>query len=111
MSYNSISSLNGLDKCKKLKVLYAGNNKINDIKEVHKLASLESIEELVLYGNPLHASIIQDGDLQWPVTILKILPNLKKLDGISVIEWKVKISEGDFFFMRLSPYHTVPQRN
>lgn len=95
MSYNSISSLNGLDKCKNLKVLYIGNNKINDIKEVHKLASMQSLEELVLYGNPLHASIIQDGDLQWPITILKILPNIKKLDGISVIEWKVKISEGN----------------
>jgi len=95
MSYNSISSLNGLEKCKVLKVLYVGNNKISDVKEIHKLANVESLEELVLYGNPIHAKIIEDGDLQWPITIMKILPNLKKLDGISTIEWKVKISEGN----------------
>ena len=97
MSFNSISSLNGLEKCKVLKVLYVGNNKISDVKEIHKLANVESLEELVLYGNPIHAKIIEDGDLQWPITIMKILPNLKKLDGISTIEWKVKISEGDLF--------------
>merc|ERR1711988_1737148 len=31
----------------------------------------------------------------WPIEVLKILPNLKKLDGISAVEWKVKISEGN----------------
>lgn len=95
LSYNNISSLNGLEKCTQLKVLYVGNNKINDMKEVQKLTSLPELEELVMYGNPIHAKIIDDGDLQWPIAVLKILPNLKKLDGISAIEWKVKISEGN----------------
>lgn len=95
LSYNNISSLNGLDKCKALKVLYVGNNKISDIKEIHKLVSMPKLEELVMYGNPLHSKIVEDGDLQWPLAVLKILPNLKKLDGISTIEWKVKISEGN----------------
>lgn len=95
LSYNHISSLNGLEKCKNLKVLYIGNNKISDLKEVHKLVALAGLEELVMYGNPLHAKIVEDGDLQWPLAVLKILPNLKKLDGISTIEWKVKISEGN----------------
>ena len=62
--------------------------------EVHKLAGIESLEEVVLYGNPIHQKIVDDGDLAWPSQIIKILPNLKKLDGISVVEWKVKISEG-----------------
>lgn len=95
ISYNSISTLNGLEKCKKLKVLYIGNNKIGDPKEITKLQSLPELEELVMYGNPCHTKIIEDGDLQWPLHVLKILPNLKKLDGISTIEWKVKISEGN----------------
>lgn len=95
MSYNAISSLNGLDKCKNLKILYLGNNKISDIKEVHKLQALPQLEELVLFGNPIHNQIIQDTDLAWPTAILKLLPELKRLDGISTIEWKLKISEGN----------------
>jgi len=95
ISYNQISSLNGLEKCLKLKNLFIGNNKIKEIKEIEKLQKLPLLEELVLYGNPVHTSIIQDGDLEWPLAILKLLPNLKKLDGISVVEWKIKISEGN----------------
>ena len=131
LSYNSISSCSGLEKCTKLKILYLGNNKISDLKalclpsacvafrglvrcwpllqhemlplnsvlactwqEVHKLANIDTLEEGVLYGNPIHQKIVEDGDLAWPTQIIKILPNLKKLDGISVVEWKVKISEG-----------------
>jgi len=95
LSYNAISSLSGLDRCTKLKVLYIGNNKINDLKEVAKLQALPELEELVLYGNPIHHKICEDGDLNWPLAVLKLLPNLKKLDGTSSIEWKVKISEGN----------------
>ena len=45
--------------------------------EVHKLVTLPKLEELVMFGNPIHKKIIDDGDLAWPVAILKILPNLK----------------------------------
>lgn len=95
LSYNAISSLSGLERCTKLKVLYIGNNKISDLKEVAKLQSMTALEELVLYGNPVQQKICQDGDLYWPLAVLKLLPNLKKLDGTSTIEWKVKISEGN----------------
>merc|ERR1711988_858383 len=95
LSYNNISSLSGLEKCKNLKVLYIGNNKISNISEIAKLQQLPQLEELVLYGNPIHTQTIKDGDLQWPIKVLPLLPNLKKLDGISAIEWKVKISEGN----------------
>jgi len=95
MSYNQISSLSGLEKCTKLKILYIGNNKIQNLDEIKKLQSLPALEEIVLYGNPVWAKIVEDGDLQWPIAILKMLPNIKKLDGISVVEWKVRISEGN----------------
>jgi len=95
VSYNQITSLSGLDPCKKLKNLYIGNNKISNIAEVNKLQSLPCLEELVLYGNPIHSKICEDGELMWPLTILKLLPNLKKLDGTSAVEWKVKIAEGN----------------
>ena len=40
LSYNNISSLNGLDKMKNLKILYVGNNKISDIKVCTLLLSV-----------------------------------------------------------------------
>lgn len=95
LSYNNISSLSGLEKCKKLTNLYLGNNKVKDLVELQKLKALPALEELVLYGNPVWSKISEDGDLHWPLAVLKILPHLKKLDGISAVEWKVKISEGN----------------
>jgi len=95
LSYNNISSLAGIEKCTSLHTLYLGNNKISDMKELQRLLSLPALESVVLYGNPIHKKIIEDGDLAWPTKILKTLPNIKKLDGIATIEWKVKISEGN----------------
>merc|ERR1711959_87034 len=95
VSYNHISSLNGLEKCANLRVLYCGNNKISDMKEVAKLQTLPALEDIVLYGNPIHTKIIDDGDLAWPKAVIPLLPNMKKLDGTTVIEWKVKIAEGN----------------
>merc|ERR1712166_490361 len=71
ISYNGITSLNGLENCKRLKVLYVGNNKINDLKEIAKLAQLPALEEVVLYGIPVHTRIIDDGELQWPINVLQ----------------------------------------
>jgi hypothetical protein len=68
--------------------------------EVHKLVNLPDLEELVMYGNPIHSKIVEDGDLQWPIAILKVLPNLKKLDGISSIEWKVHAFGSDNWLAR-----------
>merc|ERR1712054_617459 len=89
MSYNLLSSLSGVEKLKCLKVLYVGNNKINDLKEIDRLSDCPELEELVLFGNPVHASIVaSDGELAYASQVMAKLPNLKKLDGISVIEWK-----------------------
>merc|ERR1711977_70352 len=95
LSYNNISSLAGLEKCSVLHTLYVGNNKIADVKEVQRLLTMPALENVVLYGNPLHKKIIDDGDLAWPEKMLKTLPNIKKLDGIAVIQWKLMISEGN----------------
>merc|ERR1711998_813576 len=82
ISYNKISSLSGIEKLKKLKVLYMGNNTISDVKELQKLTELPELEELVLYGNPIHSSVIQtDGELAWAEKVLELIPTLKKLDG------------------------------
>jgi len=96
MSYNSLSSLSGIEKLKCLKVLYVGNNKISDVKEVQRLTELPDLEELVLFGNPFHATMIaKEGELAYADQVMKILPNLKKLDGVSAIEWKQKMDSGN----------------
>lgn len=96
VSYNQISSLSGVEKLKCLKVFYAGNNKINDVKEVAKLAELPDLEEVVLFGNPfVQAIVAKEGELEYVSKVLELLPKLKKLDGVSVIEWKQKMDSGN----------------
>merc|ERR1712159_902624 len=96
MSYNALSSLAGVEKLKCLKVLYVGNNKISDIKEVQRLVELPDLEELVLFGNPYHQNMVaKEGELAYASQVLEILPNLKKLDGISAIEWNQKMNSGN----------------
>merc|ERR1711934_13763 len=80
VSYNQLSSLAGVEKLKCLKVLYAGNNKIGDVKEVNRLVEVPELEELVLFGNPFHMNAVQkEGELAYADQVMKILPNLKKL--------------------------------
>jgi len=96
ISYNLLSSLSGVEKLKCLKVLYVGNNKIGDLKEIDRLSDCPDLEELVLFGNPVHSGIVSsDGELAYAQKIMEKLPNLKKLDGISVIEWKQKMETGN----------------
>lgn len=96
MSYNPIGSFAGIEKLSKLRVLFAGNCKIADKKELQRLTAVPTLEELVVYGNPLsHAAIGKDGELGYVGMILEILPSLRKIDGISVVEWKQKMSGGN----------------
>eukprot|EP00657_Telonema_sp_P-1_P012581 TRINITY_DN9226_c0_g1_i1.p1 TRINITY_DN9226_c0_g1~~TRINITY_DN9226_c0_g1_i1.p1 ORF type:complete len:282 (+),score=102.11 TRINITY_DN9226_c0_g1_i1:131-976(+) len=96
ISYNMIGSLAGIEKLKSLKVLYIGNNKIGDIKELQRLVELPELEEIVLYGNPVHLNIVnKDGELAWADTVLKLLPQVKKLDGVSAVEWRNKMDSGN----------------
>ena len=96
MSYNPIDKLTGIEKLRNLKVLFMGNCKVSSDKELMRLADLPNLEELVFFGNPIHRSMIEkEGELAWPAYILNILPNLRKLDGISMVEWKQKMSGGN----------------
>merc|ERR1712086_843683 len=91
------SSCAGIEKLRVLKVLFISNNKISDFKEVNRLAKLSStLEEVVLFGNPLHMGIIgKDGELAWADQVLTALPTLKKLDGISAVDWRNKMDSGN----------------
>jgi len=96
MSYNPVSSINGIEKLQNLRVLYMGNCKIADKKEFMRLCELPKLEEIVFYGNPIHRGIAdKEGELVWAQWVMEILPDLRKLDGISTVEWRAKLSEGN----------------
>jgi len=96
MSYNLLSTFAGIEQCSKLRCLFVGNNNISDEKELARLQMLPALEELVLYGNPLHKKIDAEyGPCGYAEKILAILPNLRRLDGIAAVQWRTKITEGN----------------
>jgi hypothetical protein len=55
--------------------------------EIEKLASIETLEEILLVGNPIFESTGTDQckvKSEWRIEVLKRLPNLKKIDGVPV---------------------------
>eukprot|EP01006_Ploeotia_vitrea_P006639 TRINITY_DN14208_c0_g1_i1.p1 TRINITY_DN14208_c0_g1~~TRINITY_DN14208_c0_g1_i1.p1 ORF type:complete len:229 (-),score=109.83 TRINITY_DN14208_c0_g1_i1:103-708(-) len=78
LSYNRIEKLDGLDKLKALKVLYLSNNRIKNFDELLKLRECDSLEELLLLGNPCYENLTPQ---ECAVEVVRRLPNLKKLDG------------------------------
>lgn len=80
ISYNQISTLDGLACCSKLETLYISNNKIKDLSELKKL----SVGNPVLIncnfvGNPLYEGLGSRVDAR--MSILRIVPQIKTLDG------------------------------
>ncbi|XP_037821947.1 dynein light chain 1, axonemal [Lucilia sericata] len=82
ISYNLIEKIKGLSALRNLKVLYISNNLIKDWAEFNRLQELESLEDLVVVGNP-----IADGldEATWRAECIKRLPTIKKLDGEPVV--------------------------
>jgi dynein light chain 1 len=96
ISYNPIDKLSGIEKLKELTVLFMGNCKVASEKEFDKLAECPKLEELVMYGNPIHKNIVdKDGELGWPKYVQEKLPGLRKLDGITMVEWNQKMQSGN----------------
>jgi len=101
ISYNPIDKLTGIEKCKELTVLFMGNCKVSAEKEFDKLAEVPKLEELVFFGNPLHKQMVEkNGELSWPAFVRDKLPNLRKLDGISMVEWNQKLNSGNLKELR-----------
>lgn len=88
LSYNQIIKLSGLEPCTRLRVLYLANNLIRDLKELEAVPP--SVEEISLVGNPVWEAARQAEGLPtalgcaYRVDILRRLPNLKKIDGVTV---------------------------
>lgn len=87
ISYNEISTLEGIKDCTKLRVLYIGNNLIVSYNDLNVLNNLVNLEDAVFKGNPF---CLIDGNIQKPVEkpyneivpeIKKKIPSLITLDG------------------------------
>ncbi|XP_059477378.1 dynein axonemal light chain 1-like [Neocloeon triangulifer] len=82
ISYNLLEKVKGINVLKNLRVLYMSNNLIREWVEYAKLSELLTLEELSFVGNPLQESC-EEGT--WRTEAARRLPNLKKLDGETVI--------------------------
>ena len=80
ISYNLIQSLSGLDKATHLKKLFMSNNQIEKWSEIEKLQNNPELEEVVFIGNPF----VDEDNAAYRVQLLRLLPNLKKIDGLPV---------------------------
>ena len=78
LSYNQIDKLKGIESMKKLKVFYISFNNIRDWGEFTKLQNVKTLEDLLMFGNPIYDSMEEKA---YRKETLRILPFLKKLDG------------------------------
>lgn len=78
-----IEKLKGITALRKLRVIYMSNNLVRDWSEFNKLQELYFLEDLLFVGNPIVEAIADD--TIWRTECIKRLPNLKKLDGETVV--------------------------
>uniref|UniRef100_A0A2A4IUC3 Dynein axonemal light chain 1 n=1 Tax=Heliothis virescens TaxID=7102 RepID=A0A2A4IUC3_HELVI len=82
ISYNLIEKLKGIHVLRNLKVLYMSNNLVKEWSEFNKLQELPHLEDLLFVGNPLYDGCELEA---WRSEAARRLPNLKKLDGETVL--------------------------
>mmetsp|Transcript_47009 Transcript_47009/g.100603 ORF Transcript_47009/g.100603 Transcript_47009/m.100603 type:complete len:194 (+) Transcript_47009:80-661(+) len=78
LSYNSISTLDGLQSCTKLTTLFMSNNKIKDWAELAKLQANPDLTNILLVGNPIYDGLTKK---QARPKVLEQLPKIATLDG------------------------------
>lgn len=84
LSVNRISTLVDLQFCKNLKELYLRKNDISDLREICYLQNLPFFEALWLAENPCTT------DPNYRLTVIKNLPQLRRLDDIFIDELERK---------------------
>lgn len=57
LSYNQISSLDGLSYLTNLTTLYCSNNLIKSFSELDKLKANEKLRDVLFIGNPMYAEV------------------------------------------------------
>lgn len=77
ISYNQITSLDGINCCTQLTTLYISNNLIKAWNELDKLAGLANLRDVVFVGNPIYDEMPRD---QARLEIIRRLPQVAKID-------------------------------
>merc|ERR1719498_1426312 len=82
ISYNMVTTLEGLSSLAKLVTLFVGNNKINKWDEVSKLAQLPELKNILLVGNPIYGDRSADNykEMNAPL-VVKRIPQIENIDG------------------------------
>jgi len=81
LSYNQIAKIENMETLAKLKILEINNNYIQNFSDLNHLKNNNpALEELSIRSNPFTSS------RNYKPRVLSILPNLKKIDGFSVME-------------------------
>lgn len=78
ISYNQISTLDGLNCCSKLETLYMSNNKLKDLTELKKLSLNPVVANINLIGNPIYEN---SNRIETRCAIIKTVQTLRVLDG------------------------------
>lgn len=93
LSYNQISTLNGLENCVHLEQLYLSNNKIASWDEISKLQGNSKLNDLLLVGNPVYNGQEKSAaQMEVIERVPQLEGNVAKLDGVSVA---IILSGGD----------------
>jgi dynein light chain 1 len=83
ISYNQISTLDGLNCCTKLETLFISNNKLKDMSEIKRLSLNPQMANINLVGNPIYENVNKP---EIRLAIIKTLPSLRVLDGELITE-------------------------
>jgi len=78
ISYNAISTLDGLQPCVKLQTLFMSNNKIKDWSEITKLQGNPDLGNVLFVGNPLYEGLSKKAA---KARVIEQLPNIRVVDG------------------------------
>jgi len=78
ISYNQISSLDGLMPCSKLTTLFMSNNKVKDFGECVKLQANPELSVILLKGNPCYEGLSKK---EVRNNIMEHLPKIASVDG------------------------------
>ncbi|CAK4085256.1 unnamed protein product [Aphanomyces euteiches] len=78
LSYNAITSLDGLSGLSNLTTLYLSNNQIKNWDELDKLSNLPKLRDVLFTGNPIYDGLSKE-DAR--LNVLKRIRNVMKIDG------------------------------
>lgn len=82
ISYNQISTLEGISCLRNLHTLYMSNNCIKSFSELEHLSSLENLKDVLFIGNPMYDELGDKSEAR--IQILQRIPQVTKIDGVLV---------------------------